>query len=117
MAKSILDYTLQETKEKMEMVLNANPKPIEGMNAIYQFDIIDESDSFQLHLADGKAVIKQESPIKADCTLQLKMKDFKKLIVGKLNGAVAYMTGKLKVKGDMGKAIKIEKVLHQYDIE
>lgn len=32
-------------------------------------------------------------------------------ILGKLKATAAFMTGKLKIKGDMGKAMKLEKLM------
>ncbi|SFD65137.1 SCP-2 sterol transfer family protein [Bacillus sp. OV194] len=116
MAKAIEEYTVQETGRKIEQVLNDNPQPIENLNAIYQYDITDEDYSFQLHLVDGSAKMSEGSPEKADCTIQITFPDFRKMLLGKLNGTVAFMSGKLKIKGDIGKAIKIESVLRQYNV-
>ncbi|MGG1573890.1 SCP2 sterol-binding domain-containing protein [Fictibacillus sp. NRS-1165] len=116
MAKAIEEYSVQETGQKIEQVLNENPEPIKEMNVIYQYDITDEDYSFQLHLADGTAKVSEGSPDKADCTIQMSFPDFKKMLLGKLNGTVAFMSGKLKIRGDIGKAIKIESVLRQYNV-
>jgi putative sterol carrier protein len=35
---------------------------------------------------------------------------FQKIIAGEQNATSAYMTGKLKVKGDMGAAMKLQKL-------
>ena len=43
----------------------------------------------------------------ADCTLEISTKNALKMLDGDLNPMMAYMTGKLKVKGDMGVAMKI----------
>ena len=37
--------------------------------------------------------------------------NFVGLVTGKLNGQLAFMTGKIKIKGDMGVALKLGKVL------
>jgi putative sterol carrier protein len=37
--------------------------------------------------------------------------DFLALLSGKLNGQMAFMTGKLKVAGDLGLALKLESLL------
>ncbi|MGA9173790.1 MAG: SCP2 sterol-binding domain-containing protein [Thermoactinomyces sp.] len=41
--------------------------------------------------------------------------DFKDLLSGNLSGTAAFMTGKLKVKGNIGLALKLENILRQYD--
>jgi len=47
----------------------------------------------------------------ADCTLKMSFGDFSDLIGGKLNGMTAFMTGKLKIEGDMGVAMKLQSIL------
>lgn len=44
-------------------------------------------------------------------TLQLSDDDFAKLIAGKANAQRLFMSGKLKVKGDVMKATKMEPIL------
>jgi putative sterol carrier protein len=47
----------------------------------------------------------------ADTTLHLSAESLGKLIAGNLNPTLAYMTGKLKVDGSMGVALKISQLL------
>ena len=47
----------------------------------------------------------------ADCTLRMDFSDFADLIGGKLDGMTAFMTGKLKIEGDMGVAMKLQSIL------
>ena len=44
-------------------------------------------------------------------TLTMKESDYLDMINGKLNGQMAFMTGKLKVAGDMGLALKMQGLL------
>lgn len=44
----------------------------------------------------------------ADCTLTLSLADYARLAAGELNATVAFMTGKLKVAGDMALAMKLD---------
>jgi putative sterol carrier protein len=43
----------------------------------------------------------------AACTLEISTENALKMIDGELNPMMAYMTGKLKIKGDMGIAMKM----------
>lgn len=52
----------------------------------------------------------------SECTLILSNDNFHKFLACKLNGTVAFMTGKLKVNGDMTKALKLESIIKQYDL-
>ena len=47
----------------------------------------------------------------ADCTLKMDFSDFADMIGGKLDGMTAFMTGKLKIEGDMGVAMKLQSIL------
>jgi putative sterol carrier protein len=47
----------------------------------------------------------------ADTTMTLSLENLQKLIDGQLNATLAYMTGKLKVEGSMGVALKINQLL------
>ncbi len=44
----------------------------------------------------------------ADCTVDISLEDFNALIRGQLNPMTAMMSGKLKIKGDMGVAMKLQ---------
>lgn len=43
----------------------------------------------------------------------LNAEDFVKMFAGKVNPTTAFMTGKLKIKGDLGLAMKLEKLMKQ----
>ena len=47
----------------------------------------------------------------ADTTLRLSEENFRKLLAGNLDPTLAYMTGKLKVEGKLGVAMKINSML------
>ncbi|MDP7549324.1 MAG: SCP2 sterol-binding domain-containing protein [Alphaproteobacteria bacterium] len=47
----------------------------------------------------------------ADCTLKISIDDFTAMVGGELDGTTAFMTGKLKIEGDMGIAMKLQGVL------
>lgn len=44
----------------------------------------------------------------ADCLVIVSLDDFKALAAGDLNPMTAVMTGKIKIKGDMGVAMKLQ---------
>ena len=48
-----------------------------------------------------------------DTTLTLSLDDLQKLIDGNLNPTLAYMTGKLKVAGSLGVALKIAQLFEE----
>ena len=117
MAKTIEEYSLADLMKKVEEILNDNPEPIKGFIASYQFDLNGEEEGvYRLQFQDGKATVKEGSETPADCNLIMSVTNFRLFLLGKLNGTMAFMTGKLKIKGDIGKALKIESILKQYHV-
>ena len=47
----------------------------------------------------------------ADCTIQISPDDLQKILDGQLDATMAFMTGKLKVKGSTAIAMKLSSVL------
>ncbi len=47
----------------------------------------------------------------ADCTITTKVETLDKLRKGEINPMMAVMTGKVKIKGDMGVAMKLQSLL------
>lgn len=107
--------TMEEIWHKIEIQLNGNTEPIKSMNTTYAFNLSgDDGGLFGLKIMDGRAVTIQGDPGESDCTLSLSVKDFKKLLAGNLNSTASYMMGKLKVKGSLSLALKLENLLKQY---
>ena len=84
------------------------PDRIEGMNNTYVFDI-EGAGVWTVAVADG-AITVSEGASDADCTFSASEETFEKIASGEQNATTAYMTGKLKIKGDMGAAMKLQKI-------
>jgi putative sterol carrier protein len=84
------------------------PDRIEGMNNTYVFDI-DGAGTWMVAIADGTITV-TEGAGDADCTFSATEETFEKIASGEQNATTAYMTGKLKIKGDMGAAMKLQKI-------
>jgi putative sterol carrier protein len=92
--------------------LDANPSKVAGMNAAYAFDLSgDDAGEFHIILKDGKGEAGAGAPESPNITISMKDTDFVDLATGKLDGTAAFMAGKLKIKGDMGLAMKLQGVL------
>ncbi len=59
----------------------------------------------------GEANVVTEEDKEADTTLTLTLENFLKLTTGDLNPMMAVMSGKVKIAGDMGVAMKIQSLL------
>lgn len=86
---------------------------VEKTKAVYQFEVKgNEEGVWFINLkTGGGACGRGESPETPDVTFIMDGNDFFKMFTGKLKPAAAFMTGKLKLKGDMGKAMKLEKLM------
>jgi putative sterol carrier protein len=84
------------------------PDRIEGMSNTYVFDI-DGAGVWTVAVADG-AITVTDGAGDADCTFSASEETFEKIASGEQNATTAYMTGKLKIKGDMGAAMKLQKI-------
>jgi len=84
-----------------------------GMNAVYQFNI-DGPDGGQwaVKIADGDASVTEGASESPNITITMTDENFVGLITGKLNGQTAFLTGKLKIQGDMTLAMKLQSVFN-----
>jgi len=97
----------QEIAKKAE----ANPAKLAGLNANYQFELSGEDGgTYHANIAGGKAEI-GPGPTKANVTILMSAADFKAMVAGTLNATQAFMTGKLKIQGDMSLAMRLQSIL------
>lgn len=65
-------------------------------------------------MKNGSGALGQgEAPEKAGCTMTMDSGDFSKMFAGEMKPTTAFMMGKLKIQGDMGLAMKLEKLMGQ----
>ncbi|GAB3805422.1 SCP2 sterol-binding domain-containing protein [Virgibacillus kimchii] len=108
--------SVEQIWSDIEVVLEENKAPYAEVNAVYQFELTDvEEGTYQLNIVEGTASVHKDAEAEADCTLKMKEKHFRKFLQGDLNSTTAFMTGKLKVVGNIGLALKLENMLKQYD--
>src|SRR5437867_1947260 len=74
-----------------------------SQGAVVQYDINGGGTvhTYQLKIAAGKCELVKGAAGPARVILALQVPDFLRLVTGKLNGMQAFMTGKLKLTGDM----------------
>jgi putative sterol carrier protein len=85
-----------------------DPAKVAGMRNSYVFDV-DGAGTWTVRVADG-AVAVEEGAGESDCTISASEDTFRQIVSGDQNPTTAYMTGKLKVKGDIGAAMKLQKL-------
>lgn len=76
-----------------------------GFDKSVKFDLGDDG----VIVVDGQTVTTEDAG--ADCTITVSKEDFIALTSGDLNPTSAFMSGKLKVAGDMSIAMQLSQVL------
>ena len=79
-----------------------------GVTNSYLFDV--EGAGQWLVDVDGGRVNVTEGGGAADVTIATSEENFMRIVRGEQNPTTAYMTGKIKIKGDMGAAMKLQKL-------
>jgi putative sterol carrier protein len=100
--------TAREFFESLES--RVDPSKTAGMTNSFLFDI-DGAGTWKVDVDDGKVTVTEGGgDADADATISASEETFQKIAAGEQNATSAYMTGKLKVKGDMGAAMKLQKL-------
>jgi putative sterol carrier protein len=86
------------------------PEKAGATNATIAFDLSgDGGGKWWVKIHEGKAESGKGDPADAvNLTLLADAHDWVNIMTGKLDGTAAFMQGKLKIKGDMGLAIKMQ---------
>lgn len=105
------DGPIAETFKIIKGILS--PDVVKSTQGVYKFDISGEHPGvWYIDLKnDAGSAGSGEPPVQADVVMSLDSADFVKMFSGKLKPTMAFMSGKLKIKGDMTLAIKMEKMM------
>src|ERR1051326_337313 len=91
------------------------PEKAGSTKATIQFDLSGEqAGKWWIKIHDGRAEAgKGDAPERGNLTLLADSNDWVKIMSGQMDGTAAFMQGKLKVKGDMGLAIKMQSLFRR----
>jgi putative sterol carrier protein len=80
-----------------------NPAKAAGQEATVQYEISapDGTHEWAMRIADGRCKVEEGRVESPRVTIRIGLADFLRLITGKANGMQLFMTGKLKVSGDL----------------
>ena len=92
--------SIQDVAEKMRARVESS-----GFDRSVKFD----TGADGIIVIDGQSISTTDAP--ADCTVVLSLEDLEALISGDLNPTSAFMTGKIKIEGDMSVAMALSQVL------
>jgi len=96
-----------------EMKQRLTKEKAQKINASYLFDIGgDDGGKWSVDLTKPENWITTGDNANAQCTITVgKAEDWVALASGKMNPTMAFMQGKIKVKGDMSLALKLQSLL------
>jgi len=98
--------TVKETFDAMAG--RFQPSKAAGVNATIQYDITgDQGGTWNAVVKDGACQVNAGAAASPNLTITMSSQDWLDMTGGKLSGQMAFMSGKLKLKGDMGLAMKI----------
>lgn len=85
-----------------------DPETAGRLQATYRFDI-EGAGSWRLESAAGRVAV-MESDAPADCVIRADEQTFLRIVRGEQSPMGAYMTGKVKVEGDLGLALRLREI-------
>jgi putative sterol carrier protein len=100
---------MEKLKKKIEV---AKPGRMEGLSAVYQFELLgDGGGVFQIVVYDGLSIVAAVEHDNPNITITMAAEDFVAMLDDELNATSAFMAQKLKVKGDLSLAMKLQSLL------
>jgi putative sterol carrier protein len=99
--------TVRELMDVARRMIAENPEQAKDFGAVYKL-VLDGEDggTFVLDLKDNPGVRETDAP--AQCTIKMKPADLVRVVEGKVDSRQLFFTGKLKVEGDYGLALKLK---------
>ena len=85
-----------------------------GLNAVVQFDITGEGGGRWIAaITDGELSVSEGERSDPNLTLTAGAEDYLAISTGRLSGQLAFMTGRIRAKGDLGLAMKMQLLFEQ----
>lgn len=100
--------TRQYFEETVPELLRTRGDNLKNIGAIYEFQITgDGGGTWTLDLKENELSIAEKSADASDCTIIMQDDAFLSMVKGELKPQMAFLTGQLKVTGNMGLALKL----------
>ena len=94
-----------------EMTQAFQPEKAGDLQAVFQFNLSgEEGGEWAVTVANRTCTVTEGEAEKTDVTVAMDATDFVKMVNGKLQPVVAFMQGKIKLRGDMDLAMKVQEL-------
>jgi len=81
----------------------------QGLKAVYQFDLSGEGGGkWQISINNDHCDVKEGAHPSPNVTISMAANDYLDMVAGKLNPQMAFMSGKLRMSGDMSLALRFQ---------
>ena len=90
----------------------ADAAALRGLNAVVQFELSGEGGGkYHAIIKDGAIAVHDGAHRSPDLTFTMAAADYVELATGRLSAQMAFMTGRLRIAGDMSLAEKVQPLL------
>lgn len=109
---------MSDTANQVNEIFQAMPSKLNasaaaGMDNVIQYDLAgDGAATYHCKISGGACEVVEGAHDSPDMTVNMEASDFVSMIGGELDGMAAFMSGKLKVSGDMGLAMKMQSLFN-----
>ena len=86
----------------------ADASKLQGLEATFQFDISgDDGGQWYVTIADGQLAVTEGTAEAPNITFAASAENMLKILAGQLDGQAAFLTGRLRLAGDISLAMKL----------
>lgn len=98
------------SKFSQDLLTKFTPENAEGIDYVYEFELIDLENKYYLIVKSGEASMSMES-LPSNVTLRASSDVWKQILQGETSPQLAFMSGQLEVDGDVTIALTLPKIL------
>jgi putative sterol carrier protein len=91
------------------LAARADAAGLSGVTQTFRFEIEGEG-TWRVAIDDGRVAVVENGEGDADATIKASGDVFDQIVSGRQNPAMAYMSGKVKIDGDLGAVMKLQKL-------
>jgi putative sterol carrier protein len=103
---TMTEYTVEQLIKNHEKAFQ--PEKAMGLDAIIQYHLTgEEGGDWIITIRDDKCTVQEGIAENPKMTLTADAREFRDILLGKMDGMAAFMQGKLKLSGDLNLAMKL----------